>query len=176
MIHGWSFALHGAARSCTGQPAAWSCTDRQATAAARRCTDRQATAAARRCTDVRPHGPSHLSYSQPPLHLTKKIYLAATILTDMEVHGPPCMSCTALHGPEDQLCCTELHGPPCDPPLHGVTRTGRNSTMHGIAWIPCSCLVIFSWLHCTAWQLPVLTTRCGKVANAAFGNALEMVA
>ena len=40
----------------------------------------------------------------------REIYLTATLTTDLEVHGPPCMSCTALHGLEDQLCCTELHG------------------------------------------------------------------
>ena len=38
-----------------------------------------------------------------------ELYLTETITTNLEVHGPPCTSCTVLHGLEDQLCCIELH-------------------------------------------------------------------
>ena len=48
---------------------------------------------------------------QPTAPLSNcKVYLTETLTTNLEVLGPPCMSCTGLHQLEDQLCCTELHG------------------------------------------------------------------
>ena len=157
-------ALHGCdsrvifctARSCTELHGPTRCTELHGPASHCGCTALHGPPSNGSCTAL--HGraaaralPSIIQPTAPPSY--REIYLTATVTTDLEVHGPPC-TCTALHGLEDQLCCTELHGPPCEPPLHGVARTGRNSTMHGIARIPCSCLVIFSWLHCTARQLP----------------------
>ena len=100
-------AQHRAAWSCTGQPAAQSCTDRQATAAARRwiAKQRQLHGVARTCGRAIP--PIYPKANRPSI--LPRILATPTLTTDLEMHGPPCISCMAFNRPEDQLCCTELH-------------------------------------------------------------------
>ena len=85
--------LHGAARN--GKPL-------RLHGAARTAKERRLHGAARTCSCkgiLQPSAPS--TYHA--------IYLTEAMTRNLEVHGPPCTSCMALHGLKDQMCCTELH-------------------------------------------------------------------